>query len=176
MGLFDFISNSSKRFTKEEIEVLDRNFCSISSYTKKNYTFVSKEISKDLQGIIDHHLDHHVVSYIHEDIDTDEFHPNWHEQIKCEKYLIKDKSSYYFFCEFFDSRQLDKTHRLKVPLVKNFPTSFLKVGWAPNGFVIEIKYNKDNMVDRKLDNPYLTDTCAKSIKDNAVKYLKNLHK
>ena len=37
MGLFDFIFHYGEKFTKDEIKILDRNFNSISAYTKKKY-------------------------------------------------------------------------------------------------------------------------------------------
>jgi hypothetical protein len=39
MGFFDFVTNPGTTFTNEEIAVLDKNFCSISNYTKKNMIF-----------------------------------------------------------------------------------------------------------------------------------------
>ena len=39
MGIFDSILLKGKKFTKEEIKILDKNFNSISAHTKKNLNF-----------------------------------------------------------------------------------------------------------------------------------------
>ena len=41
MGFFDFAIHPGTKFTKEEIEILDKNFCSISNYTSNKYDFNS---------------------------------------------------------------------------------------------------------------------------------------
>ena len=73
---------------------------------------------------------------------------------------------------FYDDPYMDAKSRIKVPKLTKFPTYVLRIGWPGCGFLIEIKYNAENLIDRTLDNPYLTDKCIKEIKTNTIKFLK----
>ena len=50
------------------------------------------------------------------------------------------------------------------------------VGSMTNGFMSDFIYNSENIVDRTLDNPYLSDACIQEIKSESIKFLKNFDK
>ena len=173
MGLFDFALRPGQRFTKEELRVLDQNFNSISAYTKKKYRFSHRSISDDISG--SHYgVDFHKVHYTHIDINTHEFDDKYMIQLDIYKYFIANERTYDALKEFFDSVFETGNPKIKVPKIEKFPTFVLRVGWHGNGFITEFKYNADNVVERTLDNPYLTDKCIKEIEKNSIKFLKKL--
>ena len=167
MGLFDFALRPGQRFNKEELRVLDQNLNSISAYTKNKYRFSHRNIWDDISGT-HYGVDCHRVSYSHQDIDN----PNNDVQIDCTKYFVKNDDIYSCLKNFYDDPYMDARSRIKVPKLTKFPTYVLGIGWPGCGFLIEIKYNAENLIDRTLDNPHLTDKCIKEIKTNTIKFLK----
>jgi len=173
MGLFDFALRPGQRFNKEELRILDKNFNSISAYTKRKFRFERKDIADDING--SHYgVDNHRVTYIHIDTQLPDSDPNQWLQFDCLKLFIKTEGNYHAVKEFFDSSYDDGFKKIKVPVMKKFPTFALKVGWGGNGFITEFKYNSDNIIDRTLDNPYLSDKCIKEIETNSIKFLKKI--
>jgi len=49
----------------------------------------------------------------------------------------------------------------------------IKIGWTGCGFLTEFKYNAENLIDRTLENPHLTEKCIKDIQANTIKFLKD---
>ena len=173
MGLFDFALRPGQRFAKEEIRLLDQCFNSISSYTKKNYTFYTKSIADNING--SHYgVDHHEIKYIHQNIDTDENDPNFYEYIICRKYFVQIKRHHECLKRFYEEEYEDSI--IKVPKARKYPSFFLMVGSMTNGFMSDFIYNSENIVDRTLDNPYLSDACIQEIKSKSIKFLKNFDK
>ena len=172
MGLFDFALKPGQRFTKEELRILDQNFNSIAAYTKKKYRFDHKRIADNISGSHSG-VDFHEVSYTHIDTNTNEFDSAYAFRLDCHKYFIVNDRYYRGLKNFYDSDHEDGP-KIKVPELKKFPTFVLKVGWHGNGFITEFKYNKDNIIDRTLEDPYLNKKCVEEIENNSIKFLKNL--
>ena len=168
MGLFDFALRPGQRFSKEELRVLDQNLNSISAYTKKKYRFSHRGISDDISGT-HFRIDRHRVWYTHEDINDE----NNDVQIDCSKYFIDTENTYENLKNFFDDPYMEDKSRIKVPKLTKFPTFVLCVGWTGCGFLTEFKYNAENLIDRTLENPHLTEKCIKEVQANTIKFLKD---
>ena len=176
MGIFDPLLYSGEKFSKEEKQILDENFNSISAYTKKKYKFYRREDTNNMRGS---HMgiNFHRITYSHKDIDTDEFNPNHIVYINCDMYWIKNERFLDAFEDYFELPFDDKdAPRLKVPVVKKFPARLLVVGFHGSGFIAEFKYKMDSKIDRILEDSSLTNDCIKKINSECVKYLKNFHK
>jgi hypothetical protein len=175
MGLFDFIFHYGEKFTKDEIKILDRNFNSISAYTKKKYKFFLRKISSDLNGDPDVGINYHQITYRHQDTGTDESDPKFEYYINCRRYLIRNKRDYDHFVTFFENIWEGKNApKIIIPKIKDFPTPVLMVGYMGNGFAVALQYNYDSGIDRSLENSDLTDDCIKKIESLTIKYLKKL--
>jgi hypothetical protein len=174
MGLFDFALRPGQKFNKEELRILDKNFISISTYTKRKFRFERREISDNING--SHFgVDLHKVSYHHSDINLTEFDSEYIFQLDCFKLFIATERQYIFgLQEFFDSPHEKGSPNIKVPKIDRFPTFVLQVGWHGNGFLTEFKYNSDNKLGRVIDDPHLTNKCIKEIETNTIKFLKKL--
>ena len=177
MGLFDFIFHTGEKFTKDEINILDLNFNSISAYTKKKYKFARKRLSSNLRGNASMGLNFHNITYEHTDINTDKWDPEWTVPINCDRYYLRDKVSYSIFKNYYEETLHSPTGDfpiIKVPEISNFPTPVLIVGYRGNGFAVELKYNYESSIDKTLENSDLTDDCIKKIELLSIKYLTNL--
>jgi len=174
MGLFDFALRPGQRFNKEELRVLDTNFNSISAYTKAKYRFEFRKIADNING--SHYgVDNHEVVYRHIDTQLTEWDSEYIFDLSCEKLFIPTKHEYdHGLIHYFQNPYDTHLPMIKVPKLKKFPTFVLKVGWHGNGFITEFKYNSENILDRTLDNPHLTDACIKEIETNSIKFLKKL--
>ena len=165
MGLFDFALRPGQRFNKKEINILDKNFNSISAYTKRKYRFDLKDIADDING--SHYgVDNHRITYQHICTQLTEWDDNYILRIDCLKLFIKTERQYiHSLKDFYESPHEDGP-KIKVPLMKKFPTFALLVGWDGNGFITEFKYNSNNSD--------LTKECVKDIESNTIKFLKKL--
>ena len=173
MGLFDFAIRPGQRFNKEELRILDQNFNSISAYTKKKYRFHDREVANDINGS-NYGVDNHKVSYRHIDINLTEWDSDYVLYLDCFKLFVKTERQYKFgLIHHFDDPHDPHLPRIKVPKLKKFPTFVLQVGWHGNGFLTELKYKSDNVIDKTLA-PELTDQCIKEIETNTKKFLKKL--
>ncbi len=167
MGLFDFALRPGQRFSKEELRVLDQYLNSISAYTKNKYRFSHRGISDNISGT-HFGVDQHRVWYSHKNIENE----NVDVQIDCTKYFINNENTYECLKSFYDDPYMESRLRLKIPKLTKFPTFVLYIGWPGSGFITEFKYNAENLIDRTLDNPHLTDKCIKEIETNIIKFLK----
>ena len=175
MGLFDFVFHAGEKFTKDEIKILDRNFNSISAYTKKKYKFFLRDIKSDVNGDHDVGINYHEIIYRHQDTGTNEFDPNFEYYINCRRYLIRDEKEYDNFFNFFENVwEGEDAPKINIPKIKNFSSPVLIVGYRDNGFAVELKYNYESSIDKTLENSDLTDDCIKKIESLSIKYLKNL--
>ena len=96
MGLFDFALKPGQRFNKEEIRVLDKNFNSISAYTKRKFRFERKDIADDINGSV-YGIDNHRVTYIHVDTQLTEWDTDYWLQFDCLKLFVKTERRFSFF-------------------------------------------------------------------------------
>ena len=177
MGLFDFIFHTGEKFTKDEINILDLNFNSISAYTKKKYKFARKRLRSNLSGHASMGVNFHNITYEHTDINTDEWDPEWTVSINCDRYYLRDNNDYRAFKNHYEETLHTPTGDfpiIKVPEISNFPTPVLTVGYRGNGFAVELKYNYESSIDKTLENSDLTDDCIKKIELLSIKYLTNL--
>ena len=174
MGLFDFALHPGEKFTKDEIKILDQNFNSISAYTKKKYKFSSKEVKSDLYGEVDMRINYHRITYIHEDVNTDEWDSEWLLYINCDRYYLRNKDDFSGFKRLFDDPFDDEAARIKIPEINEFPAPVLIVGYRGNGFAVELEYNFKDKINRVFENSDLTKKCVDKIKSNTIKYLKAL--
>ena len=173
MGIFDSILLKGKKFTKEEIKILDKNFNSISAHTKKKFKFSSREI-KGIYGS-EFQVNYHRIIYTHENIDTDMSDPKWQVNIQCDRYYLYNERDYEGFKNFFENFWGDKdAPRIKVPEIKDFPSPVLLVGYRFHGFAVELSYNFKSKIDRILEDPRLSKKCTEKINSLTIKYLKGL--
>ena len=173
MGLFDFALFPGQRFNKVELRILDQNFNSISAYTKNKYRFYSRIIRDNILCVEECGVNYHEVTYTHIDINKDESNSNYIRRIECHKYHIPNEKIYYYGLKRFYDSDLEDGPKIKVPKLKKFPTFVLQVGWHGNGFITEFKYNKDNIIDRTLEDSNLSDKCIEEITNNSIKFLKS---
>ena len=173
MGLFDFALFPGQRFNKVELSILDQNFNSISAYTKNKYRFYSRIIRDNILCVEECGVNYHEVTYTHIDINKDESNSNYIRRIECHKYHIPNEKIYYYGLKRFYDSDLEDGPKINVPKLKKFPTFVLQVGWHGNGFITEFKYNKDNIIDRTLEDSNLSDKCIEEIKNNSIKFLKS---
>ena len=169
MGLFKGIFKyRSHKFNNDELNVLDKNFNSISAYTKKKYRFDKKEIAKELNGN-NYNIDGHTVTYNHIDINLNEYDNEYVLFVICEKLNVKNDRLYYSgLIETFDSPH-DNDTRIKVPEIKNFPAYVLKVTIKDKGYMVKLEYNNEDIITSKL-----TDSCIKDIELNSINLLKKI--
>lgn len=166
MGLFDFALRPGQRFNKEEIRVLDKNFNSISAYTKRKFRFERKDIADDINGS-HYYVDNHRITYIHVDTQLTEWDTDYWLQFDCLKLFVKTERNHYALKSTFEHYYSGehKSWNIKVPAMKKFPTFALKVGWGGNGFITEFKYDPDGGLTKK---------CVEEIEKNSIKFLKKL--
>ena len=119
-------------------------------------------------------LNFHRITYEHEDINTDEWDPNWTVSINCDRYYLRDKDHYQAFKNYCEEPFGDDGSIIKIPKISDFPTPVLIVGYKGNGFAVELKYNYESSIERTIENSDLTNDCIKKIESCAIKYLKDL--
>ena len=166
MGLFDFALRPGQRFNKEELRVLDKNFNSVSAYTKRKFRFERKDIANDING--SHYgVDNHRVTYIHIDTKLPDSDTNQWLQFDCLKLFVKTEGDHYALKDYFEYHYGGKHKHLniKVPAMNKFPTFALKVGWGGNGFITEFQKDIDGGLTKK---------CVKEIEKNSIQFLKKL--
>lgn len=165
MGLFDSILKPGQKFSKEELNILNKNFNSISVYTKRKYQFYSVNEDDDIQGSMSN-VSCHKLSYTYQDIDKHEDESDAYLEIYITKYYVKDKNDLHNLDNFYNNvYDLREEHRIPPPKLNNYPSYILKVGAPNEGFMIELKY-QDGRIEQ---------SCINEIKDKSAKYLKEIH-
>ena len=160
MSLLDSFFSSNKRFTKQEIEILDKCFNSISQYTQESYDFENKIIKSNLQkDNLVPGLYRHEVVYVH--VNKNDKNDVY---IECRKYLINNKNDQNHIKNCFEEDSGGGI--IKVPDILNFPVNILQVGWHGLGFITILNYDNNGLI---------TSNCENLIKNNSIKFLKNLH-
>jgi hypothetical protein len=160
MSLFNNLFGYNKKFSEQEVQILDKCFNGISQYTQQNYDFEHKVINfylkKDnlVPGLYGHEV---VYSHTNTNDRNDSFY------IHCRKYRINNKSDLNHIKDCFEEMHDDK---ISVPNVNNFPTNILQVGWHGLGFITILNYDNNGLV---------TTDCENLIKNNSIKFLKNSH-
>jgi len=161
MGILDFALHPGQKFTDQEINILDKNFCSINDHTNFKYEFDGKLIDKDIISI--HGIpSSHEILYRHNLPE----HENMDLFIACKKYRIRNQDEFDKLNAFYKSDRDDLLYRLIVPEIKKFPKNLLQVGHHGFGFFTILEY---------INNGVLTEKCKKLIRKNSIKYLKYLN-
>jgi hypothetical protein len=159
MGFFDFVTNPGTTFTNEEIAVLDKNFCSISNYTKKKYDFQRKLIDDKVKTIPHIGVPCHEIKYQHINIEDS----NDHLYIACLKYKIYNSDNLKLLTHFYEWRE--DNEKIKMPKIEIFPTKIIRVGWHGLGFINVLEYENGNQI---------SNNCEQIIRNNSLKFLKNI--
>jgi hypothetical protein len=159
MSLFDSFFSSDKKFTKQEINILDKCFNSISHYTDGDYDFLNKNIDNVLRKT-HYGLTKCEVSYVYLNINDN----NDYFSIKCSKYQIADRNQFLLLKNFYEEDSGGGI--IKVPDISNFPSNILQVGWHGLGFITILNYENSGLI---------TSNCENLIKNNSIKFLKNSH-
>jgi hypothetical protein len=160
MSLFNNLFGYNKKFSEQEVKILDKCFNGISQYTQQNYDFEHKVINfylkKDnlVPGLYGHEV---VYSHTNTNDHNDSFY------IHCRKYRINNKNDLNHIKDCFEEMHDDK---ISVPNINNFPTNILQVGWHGLGFITILNYDNNGLV---------TSDCENLIKNNSIKFLKNSH-
>lgn len=158
MGLFDFAIHPGTKFTKEEIEIFDKNFCSISNYTSNKYDFNTKIIDDNVKTLSMIGVPCHEIKYRHQNIEN----PNDIAHIPCIKFKLDNQNQLNLLIQFYE---ISHESIIKVPRIENFPQKIVQVGWHGLGFITILEYE---------NNDRLTASCEQLIKKNSIKFLENM--
>jgi hypothetical protein len=137
MSLFNNLFGYNKKFSEQEVQILDKCFNGISQYTQQNYDFEHKVINfylkKDnlVPGLYGHEV---VYSHTNANDRNDSFY------IHCRKYRINNKSDLNHIKDCFEEMHDDK---ISVPNINKFPTNILQVGWHGLGFITILNYDNN---------------------------------
>jgi hypothetical protein len=144
MGLLDFAVHRGTKFTDDEIELLDKHFLNITTFTDRKYDFHQKYIEKDVRELGAIGVPQHEVRYRHKHFEQ----KNIEIVIECLKYNVVRKTQIHELDRFYASHHLENPN--EVPEVVSFPAKLFFINiYGVGGFFNLIQYDNNGNVNLK---------------------------